>query len=578
MALDGAILSLLAADINARAADSHIEKVTMPYKDMVILQLSKKGFSARLLISCNPTTPRLHFTAERYENPPIPPMLCMLLRKRLNGRLRGARQAGFDRILFLDFDCKNELGDDVVLTLAVEIMGRGSNILLLQDGKIVDAVRRMDPQEGKRFLLPGAVYELPPALERLNPTSSSAEDISEQILAQNKPLDKAIAAVADGLSPIVCREIAFCIARGEDPAANELSEDQKQRTLFFIKNLQKILSDGGKPTLVTDRDGTPRDFTFLPVSQYGTSAVTKEFDDFHTLMDAHYTERERREQMRRQSQDLLKLITNLCERTARKIAARQMEKQKCKDREVLRRNGELIKANIHAIKAGQSVLYAVNYYDPDCATVEIPLDVTLSPSQNAQKYFRDYRKAATAAQMLDDLIEKAQADAQYFDSVFDALTRAETPAELSQIREELREGGFIKGAAQKQRQKELPPLRFVSSDGYEILVGKNNRQNDKLTLHTAEKSDLWLHTKDIPGSHVIVRTGGTTPPDTTVTEAAVIAATHSKAADSSMVPVEYTLVKFVKKPSGAKPGMVIYTNNKTAFVTPDKELCERLMK
>jgi predicted ribosome quality control (RQC) complex YloA/Tae2 family protein len=572
MALDGAILSLIIADINAKAAGSHIEKVTMPFKDMVIIGLSKKGFSGRLLLSCNPTTPRVHFTDKKYENPPAPPMLCMLLRKRLNGRLRGARGAGIDRIMFLDFDCKNELGDDVVITIAVEIMGRGSNILLIQDGKIIDALRRMDPVEGKRFLLPGAVYELPPAPERLNPYKCDADEMLKAIERAGGPLDKAIGTAVGGLSRIVCRELSYLSSRDE----NELNEKSEEKLKYHLKKLKENLESGGIPTLVCDRAGEPKDFSFMPISQYGTAMVTRTLPDFHTLLDEFYTECALREQMRRQGQDLLKLINNLCERTARKIAVRQMEKQKCADREWLRQCGELIKANMHSVHSGDRVLRAVNYYDPDCAEIEIPLDTALSPSQNAQKYFRDYRKAATAAQMLDDLIEKAQQDAKYFDSVFDSLSRAETPSELAMIREELREGGYIKSNGSKLRQKELPPLKFISSDGYEILVGRNNKQNDKLTLKIADKSDIWFHTKDIAGSHVIVRCGGATPPDSTLTEAAILAATHSKAKDSARVPVEYTYVKFVKKPSGAAPGMVIYTNNKTAFVNPDKSVCEKL--
>ncbi len=559
MALDGAILSLIVRDINERAADSHIEKISMPSKDMVVIGLSKRGFSGRLVLSCNPVSPRAHLTDEKFENPATPPMLCMLLRKRLNGRLKQVRQAGMDRILFFDFDCKNELGDDCLLTLAMEIMGRGSNIIFMdEDQKIIETLRRMDPKEGKRFLLPGATYELPPQQDRFDIFEDSEKLISE-IENSALPLDKAIGQTVSGLSPIVCREASL---KGNPADAIE-----------FIKS---NLEQGGTPTLVCDLSGEPKDFTFVPISQYGDAMQTFTCSDYHTLLCRFYSEREQRENLRRHSQDLIKLITNLKERTARKIIARQMEKKKCEDREILRRNGELIKANLHAIENGQPTLTAINYYDPDCATVDIPLDVTLSPSQNAQKYFKEYRKASTAAQMLDELIEKAQADALYFDAVGDSIARAQTTGELLQIREELRTEGFIKGSAPKGRQTALPPLKFISSDGYEILVGRTNLQNDKLTLQIAEKSDIWLHTKDIPGSHVVIRTGGKIPPDNTITEAAILAATHSKGANSSMVPVEYTFAKFVKKPKGAKPGMVIYTNNKTAYVNPDIALCEKL--
>lgn len=565
------MLGIIKNELNANAVGSRIEKVTMPAKDRVILWLSAKGFSKKLLISCSPSSPKIHYTNQKYENPATPPMICMLLRKRLtSGRLKGVRQAGLDRILFLDFDCKNELGDDITVTVAVEIMGRLSNIILLQNDHIIDSVRRFDPEEGKRFVLPGAEYELPESQNKIDILSNEIDIVTNRIKESNLPLNKAICSVIDGISPIIGREIAHLSVTDMDKPANLLNSYEINKLKAELEKLKDSMTDSPKPQIIYDEKGTPKDFTFIDITQYGKKFSIKQFDSVDEMLDEFFSVKETSELLNRQSSDMLKLMNNLSDRINRKIHNREKELKATESREKYRIYGELIKTNLHTIQSGDSFVDCVNYYDENCAGIRIPLDVTLSPSKNAQKYFKEYRKLSNAAGMLNGLIVDAKAELSYVESVFDSLCRAKTVTDIMQIREELIEAGYIKLKSKGKRQKlaKSEPYRFTSSDGFEILVGKNNHQNDELTLKIAEKKDIWMHTKDIAGSHVIVRSNGQNVPDSTLVFAANLAAKHSKAASSHAVPVDYALAKYVKKPAGAKPGMVIYTTNKTIYANP----------
>lgn len=578
MALDGATLHIIKNDLEKCAVGARIEKITMPQKDRLILSLSAKGFSGKLLISCSPSAPRINLTTQKFENPTTPPMICMLLRKRLtSGRLRSIRQAGLDRVLMLDFDCKNELGDDIVLTLIVEIMGRLSNIILTQDGKIIECVRRFDPEEGKRFLLPGAKYELPQPQDKINILQDDIQSVVSRLKANSQPLDKALAQTIDGISPIIARELAHTTLADPQKPANTLNNYEYDKLCGKIDGLKAAIENGGEPIICIDDTGKPIDFTFIPVTQYGSKVKASPCGSISEMLDEFYLRRDTAELIRRNSADLLKLLTNLSERCDRKIHNRERELQATKSREKYRIYGELVKANIHAIHSGDSFLQCVNYYDENCAEIRVPLDVTLSPSKNAQKYFNEYRKLSNAAGMLEGLINDAKTEQKYIESVFDSLCRAKSAADIMQIREELIDSGYIRvNRSKRQKPIKSSPDRYISSGGYEILVGKNNRQNDELTLKTADKTDIWFHTKEIPGSHVIIRTNGENPPEQTYIEAAFLAAKNSKAAASRAVAVDYTPVKYVKKPSGAKPGMVIYSTNKTIFADPqDIELSKR---
>ena len=580
MALDGAMLGLICRDLNKEAVGCRIETITMPYKDCVCIYLNKTGFKKTLLISANPNSARIHFTTETFENPPVPPMICMLLRKRLgSGRLKAVRQYGIDRVLMLDFDCKNELGDDVVITVVVEMLGRLSNIIFVEEGKIIESVRRVDPEEGKRFILPGATYEFPSKAGRINVFETDshvvAKEISEQV---NMSASKAFSSVIDGLSPLIYRELALLSFGDMDLPVSEMNSNLLEKMTEVIENFKNIYQNAIKPCILKDENKNIKDVTFFEISQYGSAYEMCFYDDIHTLLQEFFEKKDNGERIKQISSSVTKTVNNLITRTKRKILARQRELEATEKKETYRIYGELLKANLHCIKSGEKSAYVMDYYDPECKMVEIPLDSSISPVKNAHRYFNLYRKLSTASSMLNDLIEKAQSDLVYFESVLEELQRAKTPSDIEAIKEELFEGGFIRGQRKNVRKKvkKPTPQKYISSDGFVIFVGKNNQQNDYLTLKLAEKQDIWFHTKNIPGSHVVVITDGKKVPDTTLTEAACLAATNSKAHLSKQVAVDYTPVKYVKKPAGAKPGMVIYKTNQTAYVDPDETIMERL--
>lgn len=583
MALDGAFLYKLKEEIAGKALGSRIDKIGQPTREELVLTLRSKGFNGRLLLSCRGTAARAHFTDSPPENPAVPPMFCMLLRKHLMGaKLVSIRQPGLERVLCFRFDTVNEMGDRVAPALVLEILGSKSNLILLDgEDRIIDAVRRSDLESGAgRLIQPGAKYQLPEGQGKVNLLEQGPQAALKALSDKGEmELSAALRETLDGACPLVCREAAFRAVRRTGAAVSEMTGDDRERLRLYLAGLAEIIRAGGAPTLVCRKDGVPSDFTYIPISQYGLEMVTRELPDYSALLDAFYAGRERAERIRRQSQDLLKLLATLGQRTARKIEAQKRDLERCGDRERLRIYGELLGANLHRIPRGAAFAELENYYDPGLATVRIPLNVALTPAQNAQKYFKEYKKTYTAQRMLEEQIAAGEKEAAYLESVFDALSRAESIAELQDIREELAAGGYIRrpaGGKGKSTPSRLGPMRFRSSDGLVILVGRNNRQNDQLTLRQAARNDLWLHVKDMPGSHVIVCAEGAEIPDRTVEEAAVLAAYYSKARQSASVPVDYAPVRKVKKPAGAKPGMVIYEGNRTAYVQPDESLVRRL--
>ena len=584
MALDGAFLACLREELIARLPDARVDKIHQPAREELVIHLRCRGGSEKLYISAQASSPRIHFTAETPENPAQPPMFCMLLRKRLTGgRLAAIRQDGWERALYLDFDCINELGDPVRLTLAVEIMGRYSNIILVgEDGVVIDAIKRVDPaMSSVRPILPGIGYEAPPQeAMRLDLSHHTPQDVVAAVRGgKDAPLSKALLAISQGLSPLSCREIAYRATGGQDPLVSEMTPHTWEKFTDCLQRTRDAVLTGERrvPYLLTRPDGTPLEFSFQPIIQYVLDARGQELDAFSALLDAFYARRAAAERIRVMSHDLLRVLTNASDRIRRKLQNQRQELAASADRDRLRLYGDLINANMHLIEAGASEAQLIDYYDPECATRTVPLDPALSAAANAQKYYKEYRKAQTAERILTERIVEGEAELEYIDTVFDALSRAQNSQELRELRTELEQQGYLR--AQKGKGKPVPPLgplTFRSDDGFTILVGRNNIENDRLTLHTAKGSDIWLHTKNIPGSHVIVVCEGQTPPDRTLEQAAILAATHSKAADSVQVPVDYTAARYVKKPSGAKPGMVIYTDNRTAYVNPDAALCERL--
>lgn len=577
MALDGIFLRHIKNEIEQQALLARVSQIYQPNRDELVFVLRTFGGSKKLLLSSRANSPRVNFCEKTPENPAQPPMFCMLLRKRIGGgKLVSVRQAGCDRILFLDFECINELGDTEILTVICEIMGMYSNIIVADNksGVIIDSLKRVDlTMSSQRLVLPNLKYELPAPQDKLNILDSSPQEITEKIksLECEMPLNKALLRVIQGVSPIICRELEYRVCEGVSNRVEGVLEDKLNVELANLKDLTEDCS--GKPCIVYREDGRPLDTAFMPIEQYGNFAEIKSVDGFSKALDEFYETRDSRERMRMKSQGLTKLLHNIRERLARKISKQQLELARCGEREQLRICGDLLQANLYRIERGAEFADVENFYDEQGRTLRIKLNPSISPAANAQKYYKDYQKAKNAEIALAEQIKNGREELEYIESVLDTVDRAETERELSQIRDELTDQGYLKPQKGKQRRQEkLAPLEFMSSDGFKIFVGRNNRQNDKLTLKTAAKNDMWLHTKDIHGSHVIIESGGRDISDTAVFEAARLAAYNSKARHSDKVPVDYTLVRYVSKPNGSKPGMVIYVNNKTIYVTPKESI------
>ena len=578
MALDGAFLSLLRDEIERGVLDARIDKIYQPSKEEIILLLRGREGVRRLLLSANASGARVHFTNETVENPKTPPMFCMLLRKHLgSGRLVAVRQQGMDRILFLDFETYNEFGDRVIITLALEIMGRHSNLIVVdQNGKIIDAIKRVNEEMSSvRMILPGLSYSLPPAQDKLSLLEDDIEEIVKRIRnGKDGEISKCILGTVEGVSPLLTREVAHYVTRGEHKFKSELGESQYDRLSFALGQLRLVQP---VPTMVLDLEGKPKDFSFVEIRQYGHMMLTKKYDTLSSLLDGFYSERDRMERMKQRSHDLLKLIVNLNDRIVRKLDLQRQELAQSKNREHLKICGDLLSANLYQLQKGMTLAKVENFYEEGSPLVEIKLDPALTPVQNSQKYYAEYRKADTAEKKLRELIAKGEEELVYVDSIFDAITRTNSESELAAIKSELAAEGYIKNIrAKKQKPEKLKPKRYRSSDGFTILVGRNNVQNDELTLRTAKGNDMWLHTQKIPGSHTVVLSEGREISNQALEQAAIIAAYNSRAQDSAQVPVDYTLIRNVKKPHGAKPGMVIYETYQTAYVTPDRELVESL--
>ncbi len=574
MALDGIFLHHICNEIKSTVLGARVDKIFQPNREELVFLLRGYNGAYKLLLSVRSNSPRIHFTDNAPENPPSPPMLCMLLRKKLSGaRIANVYQHDLERMITIDFDAINELGDEVRLSVVTEIMGKYSNVILLDENKnIIDALKRVDPSiTTQRLILPGLKYELPPQQDKLCLLNTEAEAVVERIInGKSMPLSKAILSNVQGVSPIVCRELEHLTGRGDELISDCLSPSQKERFKFFMRELAQTAGDcSGKPYSVSDSTKKPFDYSFMNITQYGGMSIVKEYESFSKMLDLFYLEKDGIERMRAKSQDLLKTLTNTYDRLNRKINTQKMELEKCADRETLRRCGDLLQANLYRIERGAESVTVENFYDENMEKVTIKLNPAITPAQNAQKYYKDYNKAKNAEGILTVQIEKAKTELEYIDTVFDCLSRAATENELNEIRTELIEQGYLKSRGlRKKVQGVVKPLEFFSPAGMKILVGKNNRQNDNLTLRTASNNDIWFHTKNIPGSHTILITDGKTPDDESILTAARLAAYHSKAKNSSQVPVDYTQVRYVSKPQGAKPGMVIYVNNKTLFVTP----------
>ena len=547
MPLDAICLQGVVGELAPQLTDSRIEKIQQPARDQIILLL--RG-SRRLFLNAGANQPRIHLTEQLRDNPSQPPMFCMLLRKHLSGGIiESVRQEPLERVVTLTVLASDEMGERSRFTLVWEGMPRRANLILCdRDGRIIDCLRRVDLEAEEEFAA---------LLGRAAPDA---------------PLDGWLLDTFTAISPLVARELTVRACGSTDAPVSQ------GNALWdvFSRWQRNVNGNTFTPTLIK-RNGSLTDFTYGPVTQYGTYAETEIYDSFSHLLDDFYEKREQAERVKQKGRDLLKTATTARDRVRRKLAAQEKELAACLDRDHLRICGELITANLYRMERGQSRLTAQNYYDENCADVDIPLDVRLSPQENAARYFKQYAKAKTAEKYLTAQLQRGREELQYLESVLQELAQAESEQDFNDIRTELTDGGYLRGRGKKQSgfQRASKPREFCSSAGLRILVGRNNRQNDRLTTKDADKRDIWLHTQKIHGSHVILCTGGAEPDEQSLMEAASLAAYFSQAQGSTKVPVDYTPVKFVKKPAGAKPGMVVYTTYQTMLADPDEELVKR---
>jgi len=571
MPLDAICLSALTKELSEKLAGAKIDKIQQPERDMILLALRGRGENLRLLIAAGTGNARVHLTKSAFENPAEPPMFCMLLRKHLVGaRILSVTQPKYERVLKLELETRDELGVEGHKTLIAELIGRSANLILVDaEGRILDCLRRMDyGGDAERRMLPGMFYrDVPP---QTKPALLETEPETVRAMIENadktRPIDKWLLESFAGLSPLVCRELSFRC--GGDWTLLPVLLDAFTESINAGELRPYLYFDGKKPA----------DFSFMRLKQYGDALRCEEADSFSDMLDRFYTGRDKLEQQRRRGHELLKTVRTVRDRQQRKLNARYEELKKSEDREGVRKTAELITANLYRLKKGDSVLRCQDYYDPDCPEIEIRLDPLKTPQQNAAAMFKDYNKRKAAAEHLTTLIADGEAQLDYLNSVLELIGAAESEKDLADLRRELVDTGYIKASAGKKREKvkSQAPLRFVSSDGREILVGRSNVQNDELTTKLGRRTDYWLHTQKIHGSHVLIRCEGEPPSDKCIEEAAVIAAYYSQGRGGGKIPVDYTMLRFVRKPSGALPGKVIYTDYKTILVDSDEELVNKL--
>lgn len=570
MAFDAFYLKFTLDEIREKCLGGRVEKIFQPSRDSLIMLIKGSAGREKLLIVANPTAPRLHLTTASPENPPEPPMFCMLLRKHLSGaRLAEISQPPMERLAVFTFDSTDEMGFPVQKRLVAELMGRTCNLYLLgPEGRILDCLRRIPLDENtKRAALPGLNYQEPEKVEKQNPleftdytallTSPGADLLCDRLMD-----------TLGGLSPLVCREAALQCAGDTD------ARIENQDVPALAANLQAYFREvlaQPKPYFYAQADGTPKQFAFCPIREYGSC---QQAESFSALLDSFYTLRDRRDAMRQKSQAIRKTVSNLCARLRRKLAVQEKELEATYDRERLRQLGDILTANIGRIKKGQTIAQCEDFYNEEMPIIDIPISPLLSPQQNAAKFYKDYTRMKNAEKELTHQIALGSEELSYLESVQEELNRADTDAELDEIRQELQAGGYVRqdGGRAKMKQKKLSPMRFESTDGFPIYVGRNNRQNDELTFRLARKDDIWCHASKVHGSHVIVSCGGKTPPDNTLTQAAQLAAYYAETTGGQNIPVDMTTVKQVKKVPSGKPGMVIYHTYKTVIVNPYKDI------
>ena len=582
MAFDGIMVSCITKELEKILLGGRIDKIYMPDRDSVIMSIRSLGQNFKLFLSSNPSMPRISLTDSPREYPLNPPMFCMLLRKHLTGgRLVSVKQPEAERICEFEIESRNELGDLASKRLIVELMGRHSNIILVDaEGKIIDCTRIVDGSiSSVRLVMPGLEYQAPPLQGKISIYNTENENIKAKILScpKDKKIDIYILENFAGISPMIAREPVFRVTGNTDVFTGELTEEILSKIADELLDIfNQIKSGKFSPGFVLNEQGVPFDFSAIEIKQFKFTSVKT----ISTALENFYIDRELKGRMSQKSGDIMKIVINLIERYSRKATILKEDIKKAENKDKYRLYGDIITANIYKIKKGDTELATENFYSENQEEIIIPLDRELSPPENAQRYFSRYTKMKNTLVFASEQLEKTMEDIEYLKSVQMSLENCETMKELSEIKSELVNEGYLKRGKINLRQKDKPsnPDKFISSDGFEILVGKNNKQNDYLTLKLASGNDIWFHTKNIPGSHTVVVSGGKNVPDTTMTEAAMLAAYYSKARNSANVAVDYTIIKNVKKPAGAKAGMVIYVDYKTAYITPDETKIKEMKK
>ena len=573
MAFDTLCVKKIVEELNSTVIGGRIDKVHQPEKDELMFGIRTFEGGFKLVLSASANNARVHFSDVSKENPKTPPMFCMLLRKHLaSGKIVKVSQPDFERIIEIDVESYNDLGDLTTKHLICEIMGRNSNIILCDENyRIIDSAKHIDfSVSSVRQILPGLTYQTPPMQEKIPVLEAEKLQSLKLDFSQSASTpDKAIMQAVSGISPCVAREIVFSAIGTNSLVTGELSENYKKqietKTSEFFQNIKFA------PCIIFDPSGKPLDFSAVGVNYFGKNYPVKYFDTMNEVVANFYFERDKKERMHQKSADLLKLLNSNLERLTKKLVIQEKTLKDAENKEKYKIFGDLLTANLYRIESGAPSVTVENYYEPDCPQIEIELSPQLSPSKNAQRYYKLFTKLKNAEIEMEKQRIATLSDIDYLESTLCSLENAETENDLNLIRSELSEEGYIKKikSGKREQKRESKPMHFISSDGFDIYVGKNNTQNDFLTLKFANSQDIWFHTKQIHGSHTVIKLGiDKEVPKTTMLEAAKLAAYYSKARESAQVPVDYTQIKNVKKPAGAKPGMVIYDNYNTVYVTP----------
>ena len=592
MALDGITISNINLELNNTILGGKIDKIYQPFKDEIILSIRNMGKTFKLLLTANSNNPRIHLTEILKENPQKAPLFCMVLRKHILGsKIISIEQPKFERIINITIEGINELGDIGTKTLVIEIMGKHSNIILLDKENIIDSIKRISYDKSSiREVLPNKKYILPPSQNKKNPLNTDIKEFSN-ILKNNKneKIYQIIYKNYTGISPIMANEICNQANINNDLYINEI-DNNILKNLFekFINIFNIIKLEKYNPEIIYDKSTkNPIEFSVIEMTQFSKDFKRKKFESISKLLEEFYAEKDNIYNLKQKSYDMRKIILNNIERCIKKFEIQNKTLKSIENKDNWRIKGELLTANIYNLKLGMKTFKTINFYDENMPEIEIKLDPTKTPSENAQKYFSKYNKAKRTLLAINIQQKQNEEELSYLESILNSLENSTKESDLIEIRQELANSGYMKKTKLKKEAlknlKKSQPINYISSDGYDILVGKSNLQNDNLTLHIATPNDLWLHTKNIPGSHIIIKTEGKCNnindlPDNTLLEAANIAVINSKAKNDTLVPVDYTFRKNIKKPNGSKPGMVIYDKNWTVYITPDESKIKNLKK